>query len=83
MNDDEDPVSRKRRLAKERQQRYRARQTPQSKAKTRVLDAEALHTSIAASQRHRIEQMSPHELQLHRETNAATERHRVLQMSPN
>ena len=97
MNDDEDPVSRKRRLAKERQQRYRARQTPQSKAKIRVLDAEAhqqrtaqmsveelqiFHASHAASQQRYVYRLTPQHLEAFHTSIAASQRHRIEQMSP-
>ena len=97
MNDDEDPVSRKRRLAKERQQRYRARQTPQSKAKIRVLDAEAhqqrttqmsveelqiFHAFHAASQQRYVYRLTPQHLEAFHTSIAASQRHRIEQMSP-
>lgn len=57
MNENEDPVSRKRRLANQRKKRWQENQSQESRAKIRALNA--------ASQQERINKMIPEQLTAH------------------
>ena len=73
MEVDEDPVTRKRRKAKERKDRWRAKQKPES--------VEEIRAKNNKSQKTRLRSLSPALLQAHRVAKAASEHQRVSHMS--
>ena len=74
MNQDEDPASRKRRLAKERKARWLAKQSDESFKRIREADA--------ASHRRRIRQLTPDQLVALRTANAASQRRYIQRLTP-